>query len=319
MRGLFCNSPGTYDYLRCTDCWFTWISPQPTAKELNLLYEQYYDETLDSPDVITLSASRKNWIRELVLNAYKGYPLKKANLPAGLDKIIGLFLGLIPPILNRSTYGLGLTFPAYVRNGRLLEIGCGHGWLLKLMKEWGWEVLGVEWNPVSARIGKEKFGVDILDGDLTSQNLHEGYYDVIVMRHVLEHVYDPVQLLTDCSRLLKPKGALLIAMPNVKSLGSQWFGRYWRGLTPPWHLHLFTPRALEILLRKLGYVDIKIRTRSFPAHWIYTTSKMVREGNFSLHSNQKVRSCWWFHILEVVLNMIYGDFGEELEAIAYRS
>ncbi len=314
---FFCKTSGTYDYLRCPKCHLLWVSPQPTAQELIMLYEQYYDETLVTPNLTDASRTLKDLIRELILNAYKGYPLRKVSLPKSLAKLLGIGLGLIPPIYNRSVYGLGLTFPDYTKEGKLLEIGCGHGWLLKLMKDWGWEVKGVEWNPVSAKHGREKFGVEILEGQLEDQNFPDNSFDVIVMRHVLEHVPDPVRVLKECNRLLKPRGVLALAMPNGRSLGSHWFGRYWRGLTTPWHLHLFNPKSLKILLEKSGYLNVKIRTLSFPARWIYPASKKIRSGNFK--RDEELTSCWWFYFLELGLNAFFGNLGEELEAIAYKS
>jgi 2-polyprenyl-3-methyl-5-hydroxy-6-metoxy-1,4-benzoquinol methylase len=317
-KDFYCKTLGTYDYLICPSCELLWISPQPTSQKLIALYEHYYDETLVTPDITDAAVrSYKDLIRELVLYAYKGYPLRKVSFPKPLARLFGISLGLIPPIFNRSIYGLGLIFPDYTKEGKLLEIGCGHGWLLKLMKDWGWEVRGVEGNPASAKRGREKFGVEILEGQLEEQNFPDNSFDVIVMRHVFEHVPDPVKILQECKRLLKPEAVLAIATPNGRSLGSRWFRRHWRGLTPPWHLHLFNPKSLRILLEKSGYRNIKIRTLSFPARWIYTASKKIQSGHFRL--DEENTSCWWFHFLEIGLNAFFGNLGEELEAIAYKN
>ncbi|GIU82978.1 MAG: class I SAM-dependent methyltransferase [Acidobacteria bacterium] len=313
---FFCGTTGVYDYLECPNCKLLWVFHQPTDEELAELYEQYYDETLMAPEVGELGRSPKDLIRELILHAYKGYPLKRVSLPKFLAKSLGLGLGLIPPVFNRSIYGLGLTFPDCVSGGKLLEIGCGRGWFLKIMKNWGWKAIGVETNPASARFGREKFGVEILEGQLEEQNFPDNSFDFIVMRHVFEHVSDPVKILEECKRILKPGGALALAMPNGKSLGSRWFGKYWRGLTPPWHLHLFNPKSLKILLEESGYQNVKVRTLSFPAHWIYTSSKKVQAGTFK--QSDSPTSCWWFHFLEKGLNAFFGNLGEELEAIAYK-
>ena len=104
--------------------------------------------------------------------------------------------------------------------------------------------------------------------------------DVLHAAAAFEHVSDPLATLAECRRILKPGGLLGLATPNGRSLGSRWFGRSWRGLTPPWHLHLFGPRSLRQVLHGAGFRVVALRTTAVSAHWIYPVSKQIREGTY---------------------------------------
>lgn len=83
------------------------------------------------------------------------------------------------------------------------------------------------------------YDADVDLGDLLDIGLEAASFDVIVMNHVIEHVYDPVATLVECRRLLAPEGKIIIITPNLKSYGHEIYGEDWRALEPPRHLHLF--------------------------------------------------------------------------------
>ena len=312
---FYCRSPGNYSYLRCPSCRLLWISPQPTPTDLIRLYERYYDESLDSPVIEARTDGHrfKHLVREVVLQSSLGYPPPRNSSSRLLRQAAGTLMNRVPRAARRARYGLGLTFPPWRGGGRLLDVGCGRGWYVKLMREWGWDAEGVEANPISVSAGKKAYGVPIAQGTLEQQQFPSSHFDAIAIRHVFEHVSDPLATLREILRLLRPGGWLGLATPNGFSLCSRWFGGNWRGATPPWHLHLFGPRSLRIALERSGFKVRKIRAASFPAHWVFTASQQIRRGTF--HGDE-VASNWGFHALEYLGNTIFGDWGEELEAVA---
>ena len=70
----------------------------------------------------------------------------------------GLPLSLIRPVADRATYNLGLLFPPFRPGGRLLDIGCGHGWYVRIMRDWGWDAIGVEADGGAAARGRAAYG-----------------------------------------------------------------------------------------------------------------------------------------------------------------
>ena len=142
----------------------------------------------------------------------------------------------------------------WVANGRLLEIGCGSGWQLARMQQAGWRTKGLDFDPGAVAAARGR-GLDVDVGDVRDLHLEAASFDAIVMAHVLEHVFDPVGLLAECRRLLKPGGRLVSITPNGRSLGHRVYKAAWRGLEPPRHIAVFTKGGLNVAC---GRVDAQI-------------------------------------------------------------
>ena len=84
-------------------------------------------------------------------------------------------------------------------------------------------------------------GLEVDCGAVEDQRYPAAAFDAVTLNHVIEHVPDPLATVAECRRLLKPGGRLLMFTPNAGSLAHWMFGRDWRGLEPPRHLHLFAP------------------------------------------------------------------------------
>ncbi len=78
-------------------------------------------------------------------------------------------------------------------------------------------------------------------------------YDLILLRHVLEHVIDPVQFLENLRNHLDDNGILLIEVPNLKSGSARTFGKYYHGYYVPYHIFHYTRESLAFILEKTGF------------------------------------------------------------------
>ena len=141
--------------------------------------------------------------------------------------------------------------------GRLLDVGCGVGNFLELLRRKSqFELTGVEYSLFAAQEALEK-GCRILEGDLRDLALPAESYELISMLYVLEHAADPVGLLKEVARLLKLEGYALIAVPNYNYLRMVYTGPICRilfgtktRLHAEEHLQNFTPRTLELAIRQ---------------------------------------------------------------------
>src|SRR5208283_4697550 len=113
--------------------------------------------------------------------------------------------------------------------------GCGDGRFLALMRDAGWDVYGIEPDPVAAKVAQRELGTSVTVGALEDAGFPDEAFDAVTLSHVIEHVHDPVALLAECRRVLKPDGSVVIVTPNIRSLGHQKFQSLWRGLEPPRH------------------------------------------------------------------------------------
>jgi len=209
------------------------------------------------------------------------------------------------------------------RRGRILDVGCGNGQFLAHMHDLGWEVMGVEPDPEAVRIAWERFRVKVFLGSINKANFHYNYFDAITMNHVIEHVSNPVEVLKECYRLLKPGGKMILLTPNIESLGHRLFKKLWLYLDPPIHFCLFSPRTIQMCAELGGLLEYKVKTVASGVQIAWLLSLLIqREYVFPV--NLQRRLSWWLRLegylyygLEHLLINLY-PLGEEILMIAYK-
>ena len=136
--------------------------------------------------------------------------------------------------------------------GRVLDVGCGRGFLLDAFRRRGWTVEGTEMSEASSAHAREAFEIPVRVGPLESLRLPAGSFDAVTLWHVLEHVTSPASLLAEIQRVLRPGGVLLVGVPNFGSPEARATGPGWFHLDVPRHLFHFTPATLDTALRGAG-------------------------------------------------------------------
>jgi SAM-dependent methyltransferase len=164
----------------------------------------------------------------------------------------------------------------YCAPGNLLDVGAGIGQFLHHARPYFTRVAGTEVSESAVRIAEERYGLVLHLGRLEDLKLPDSFYDTATLFHVLEHVPDPAQLVRRCHQLLRPGGALVIAVPNDvlawgtrakrvgRKLGLPQFRKFSRSLGIPRagtsseiHLSHFTPSVLRELVTNCGFTIVK--------------------------------------------------------------
>jgi SAM-dependent methyltransferase len=146
------------------------------------------------------------------------------------------------------------------RPGRLLDVGSGRGDLGVVLREHGWDVTGLEPSEDACEEARDR-GVHSVCGTLTTTAGElPGGYDAVVFQHSLEHVAEPAADLAEARGLLRDGGLLLVSLPNFGSWQRRRFGARWFHLDLPRHRTHFSPRGLELLLRRQGFDSIQVAT-----------------------------------------------------------
>jgi len=179
------------------------------------------------------------------------------------------------------------------QKGTLLDVGAGTGDFLVEAKQSGWNITGIE-PSVKAKAVSVSKGINFA---VNLQSIESHSQDVITMWHVLEHVPNVQQEITELKRILKPDGVLIVAVPNYKSYDAQYYGNFWAAYDVPRHLWHFSKTAIKKLFAE-QYIDlVHVLPMKFDSFYVsllsekYKTGKMNFIGGFltGLKSNMKAK------------------------------
>jgi SAM-dependent methyltransferase len=151
------------------------------------------------------------------------------------------------------------------QSGTLLDLGCSSGAFLESMRSPSWKLFGVEMSAEGARAAEARSGAEVFVGDIPDAPFAPESFDVITCFDVLEHVYEPRQVIAKVAEWLKPGGIFYVLVPNIDSAEARVFASYWHGLELPRHLSHFSPGSLRSLARSAGLSEVSLETPRNPA------------------------------------------------------
>ena len=149
--------------------------------------------------------------------------------------------------------------------GSFLDVGCGVGELLRAAQDEGWAAEGIDPSREFVSIGREKLGVNAKVCTLKDAGYPDEHFDAVAMSSLIEHLYDPLQVLIEIRRILKPLGILWFDAPNEDGLYMKFGNLYMklRGkkqvvvMAPtfaPFHVQGFNPRSVRTILKNADLV-----------------------------------------------------------------
>ena len=215
--------------------------------------------------------------------------------------------------------GIKLIFPYFeiVKNSnRILDIGCGKGTFLNILKKHNKETHGLEPDSNAINI-LLKNGHKAVKGDILSSNYDSNYFDLVILSQVFEHVENPAFLLEEAKRILKPGGYILIITPNSDSNLAKRYKNLWRSLELPRHVILHSPNSINKLFSKL-YFELKIYVRVSPID-IKETAILDKYSERPSNSRILKKSYKIYLFLNILYNLlIKNDKGSLLTVIAQK-
>lgn len=140
-------------------------------------------------------------------------------------------------------------------NGRVLEVGCGEGYLIYNFKKAGYDTKGLELNEYMVKKAQKKLGLDLKKEDLLQ--IKNEKFDLIIMSHVIEHFTDPIKILNHCKHLLNKGGTLFLEVPDSPLPPSKKVDLHeYLGTT---HIFNFKAKSLELLIKASGFKLINVK------------------------------------------------------------
>ena len=161
--------------------------------------------------------------------------------------------------------------------GRILDIGAGVGDFLSVCKNDGWQTIGIEPSDKAKNIAISK-GVSFVE-NLSELENHS--FDIITMWHVLEHVPNLEEQITELKRLIKPNGTIIIAVPNFKSFDAKHYGQFWAAFDVPIHLWHFSKTAIQKLFAKEKLELTKVLPMKFDSFYVSLLSEKYKTGKMN--------------------------------------
>jgi len=149
----------------------------------------------------------------------------------------------------------------------VLDVGCATGCFLRVLEDYRISGYGVEISDFAAEFARKQKFLHVIKGDLIGAEFPSNCFDAVTMWDVIEHLPNPVEVLKDIYRILKPKGFLIIETLNIDSWNARIMKDHWPLYSPPYHLFYYSARTLEGILQSCGFKPITI----MPVH-IYIRS-----------------------------------------------
>ena len=319
LRDWLGGASGSWSFQRCHGCGLLLLDPRLPRADIGLAYSDY-EHHLAPPAPEPPSDPRANW-GQIVLRAYRrhayGYP---DELPRWLRTLARL---AVPYPEGAEAVGFSVMYLRPVPGGDLLDVGCGGGAQMVEMRKLGWRVTGVDPDERAVEMATRSHGLDVRRGTLEEQRFPSDRFDAVTLSHVIEHVHDPVGLLRECGRVLKPGGRLVVVTPNTASLGHRRLGVSWIGLQPPRHLYLFTCGTLRRLVERVGLSTLTVRSSVRNAEFTWLLGRGLLKAWPS--PGQRPPRGWagrrarGFQLAEWVLTWWGMEAGEEIVLVATKA
>jgi SAM-dependent methyltransferase len=232
--------PGDFHLVECVCCSLRYLSPRPIASTMHAFYPEQYDAyRAKRPSKLRRI---RDFLEDSVWNAY-----------------LRTFLTDTYPVFyfpHRAR-----DFEVAGRAPRLLDVGCGSGDKLRYVRSRSvWETFGVDFSSRAVENARARGAGDVRLRTDDQLPFESGFFDGIMSWHSLEHHHSPRATMSEVSRVLRPGGYGIFAVPAGDNVGMRLFRSYWGPLEPPRHLYHFTAETLTRLMNDAG---LKVHSVSY--------------------------------------------------------
>lgn len=238
---------------RCGHCGFIYLSSRPVESALEKMYsKEYYD------------------------NADVGY--------GGYVENFRKYNSIFTDLFDRRARDI----EPFRGSGKLLEVGCAHGFLLNHLRSQNWNVKGLEVSPIAAGYATDNLGLDVYCGKLEDAGYSDNSFDVVLLLDVLEHLHRPFEALNEIGRILAPGGVLVVQCPWELTHWEERAEAYLKKMKPctitpdavPAHLYFFDPDTLEAFMEKGGFYTFRKQSGNYGAIRRHIKPPLINTGPF---------------------------------------
>jgi len=222
-----CFEKNNYEIVKCSNCGLIYVKTPPPEGYLETFYSRPFFDGVSS---LFSYVEYERQEKAASLNAQKRW------------KMIG----------------------KYLDGRRVLDVGCAFGSFL-IAAPSGWECYGIEISTYAAQLGRERYGLDIFQGEFLEYDNEDMHFDLITFWDTIEHMRFPSRAIEKASALLRPEGYLILSTGDVRSLFARLLGERWYLFIPPTHLFFFSADTISRLLRSHGLEPLQI---TYPGKYV---------------------------------------------------
>jgi len=261
-------STQVFVYSNCKECDLLFLSIRPPEQEVYKFYPPDYAPYQTQPKVASEIAvdplSEKRSIATLPQRA-----LNKIVSTLN-EKYVAVFPNSLPQKLRQ--------FYKPATNGlKLLDFGCGSERFLNSARQQGWETLGIDFSLDTIKKVQSSGHQAFLMSPNVWQEIDNESLDCVRMSHVLEHLYQPKQVLAALHCKMKSGAKIHVSVPNSQSIAATLFRSCWFDLDCPRHVILYSPALLKQLLIESDYSDIEIVHQSVPKNFLRSLEYFLQD------------------------------------------
>lgn len=211
-----------YLLFQCASCRSVWVANPPDDIDAYYLEGYYsfhsasYGSHVSDEDALSIATTMGQQIKRRLQTLCQQPPRRS----------------LLPRLWDVDGY---LIKSVEAPHAAVLDIGCGDGAALERYRNAGWATHGIEPNESAAERARA-MGHDVVSGSFPAAAPSDARFDVVRMRHVIEHLPDPLQALDRGFDLVSPGGMLYVELPNLGGALARLSGKHYWGLEPPRHL-----------------------------------------------------------------------------------
>lgn len=242
----------TFTIVKCLNCGLVYLNPRPHPEQMMRVY--------DSHDYYFSDGKQTD-----LFYGYPDYTKLRKHLYFVADE-------LMRPVGN-------------IMPGKLLDVGCGMGFMLKRFQELGWESYGVDISSYATAYARSELGLNVSTGSIDKLDFPDNYFDLATIVLTIEHMPDPRSALQKLHKLMKKKALLIIATHDIDGLRPKILRSKWQHLFVPEHLFFFSYRTLKRLLNEIEFNTVKAAETATLAsvtgdgHGLQTPIRLIHEYN----------------------------------------
>ncbi len=302
------ESTWSYALLQCKNCGLGFISPKPSWAILQTFYTSSYGPYSSE------KALPENESRSLKYKMAK-WRFASCSVPS-VKRLTETTIGLFAELITGKTVSYSLGIPLQMpKDCRILEVGYGSGnWLLSMAMLGYSQLSGYDIDSNQKKRGcLEQSSIKVYSGQLLDSHLPGDSFDLIRLEHVFEHLLEPIRILRELHRLLKPGGILVMNFPSINAISFDFSPLHCAHRDSPRHLYLHTMRSAQNMLTNSGFKIAKARQYGVVLVLQATINNFLKERGIKL----TVR---WLRILGPLYNAycVLVRRGENITVLALK-